>query len=258
MLVTTRSWPFVPVVVLVLSLVAAACDGPPTEPSPLPEGPRVVGPRHVLVDHARPDHRHEVLTVTISCSLRDCASLVPGSRVVFGAVATGGSGHYTFHWSNSAGTLYGSPGRDGSQRWIAPAAPGAAYITVRVADTARPDIEPVEAEIRVLVQASTETSTTSAGSVQLTVPTSVADGGRVPVSIAGGESPYTLTATAGGYCTQTDSPPCTGGVGLVLTVTVRDDTNLRFVASGTEPGDTLILDVTDAAGGRDSVIVTVT
>ena len=239
-------FPFLAAVVV----AAVACDQPlPIAPTPIEEERPLTTPGSVW------------LTVTIACSLCDCASLAPGIRVVFTATVTGGSGHYTYRWSTSAGTLYGSPGRDGTQRWIAPAEPGAAYVTVNVSDRAQPDVDPLEAEIRVIVlQADREPpgGGTPDGTVRLIMPATVMDGTRTSVTITGGVSPYALVTSAGGWCTRTDSPPCTGGVGLTQTRTVNDDTNLVWSTSGMDPGDTAVLEVTDAAGARDRVMVRIT
>ena len=90
----------------------------------------------------------------------------------------------------------------------------------------------------------------------LRVPSSVPDGARARVRIVGGEAPYTLLASAGGWCTDpSGDPPCTAGRGLDLRRTVNDDTHLLWVASGTEPGDEVYLSVTDAQGATDTETV---
>ena len=85
----------------------------------------------------------------------------------------------------------------------------------------------------------------------------VVDGSRVPVSISGGTAPYYLTTTAGGFCIGTGNLPCTGGVGLVRRLTVRNDRNLIWIASGTEPGDTAVVRITDHLNKTLSLIITV-
>ena len=244
--------------VLIACVLAGCQRGNPLEPTPplLPELPG-----HTERDHTGRDHDHPVLTVTIRCETHDCASLRPTARVTLRATVTGdGSGHYGYRWSASAGTLYGSPGRDGTMRWVAPRQAGPHYVTVLVSDTVLTEMLPVEEEITVVVAADPEPDPdpdpTGPAAVTVTAsPATVAAGGLAVHLRANQPARWTrLTgAVTGFWCVTGPDTACKG----------TDDTGaqagraVRWRADSTSPAGTAVFQAT-AGGQSRTVTVTVT
>ncbi len=246
--------------VLIACVLAGCQRGNPLEPTPplLPELPG-----HTERDHTGRDHDHPVLTVTIRCETHDCASLRPRARVTLRATVTGdGSGHYGYRWSASAGTLYGSPGRDGTMRWVAPRQAGPHYVTVLVSDTVLTEMLPVEEEITVVVAADPEPDpdsdpdSTAPAALTVTVsPATVAAGGLAVYLRANQPARWTRRtgAVTGFWCVTGPDTACKG----------TDDTGaqagreVRWRADSTSPAGMAVFQAT-AGGQSRTVTVTVT
>ena len=240
------------------TLLLVGCEGGPTAPTPVEEA---LPPG--TVDTVPPQDRPAYHPVAIRC----VATVVAPGRVVDCEADPSDNTRWRFVWTVEPRAGVFLSGHYGPRfRWQAPQTPGRYLLRLRVEPRTEGYAQPVDLSRPLYVQARAPapapddpgpTPAPVPASLRLGVAPAVVDGARAPVTLLGGQAPYQLTASAGGWCTQTDTPPCTGGRGLTPTTTVRDDASLHWVASGTEPGATAVLTVTDAAGQRDQVTVTV-
>ena len=243
--------------VLLAALGLSGCAETPLAPTPVAGSPPGSLPPGT-VDTVPPTARPAYHPVAIRC----VATVVAPGRVVDCEANPSDNTRWRFVWTVEPRAGVFLSGHYGPRfRWQAPQTEGRYLLRLRVEPRTPDFAQPVDLSRPLYVQAPAPAPGPGPAPVpaplRLGVATAVVDGARAPVTLLGGQAPYQLTASAGGWCTQTDTPPCTAGRGLSPTRTVRDDTALHWVATGTAPGDTAALTVTDAAGRRDQVTVTV-